>query len=83
MVDQALEAGSLLALAGEYKEPLITGISMFDLYQGPPLAENEKSIGLRIRYRSPERTLTEDEITPIHQGLIQFLIGKTGGSLRK
>ena len=83
VVKSGLEAGRLLALAGEFEEPLIRGVRIFDLYQGEPLADDEKSIGLRVGYRSLERTLTEDEITPIHQRLIEFLMEKTGGRLRK
>lgn len=83
VVKKSLEAGSLLSLAGEFREELIREIRIFDLYQGEPLAEDEKSIGLRVRYRSPERTLTEDEISPIHQRLTEFLMEKTGGRLRK
>ena len=83
VVDRALEAGGLIALAREYGQELIKGTAIFDLYQGRPLADNEKSIGLRVRYQSPDRTLTEDEIIPIHQGLIEYLINKTGGYLRK
>ena len=83
MVDRTVEAGRLLSLAHEYGEDLIKGTAIFDFYRGKPLADNEKSIGLRIRYQSPDRTLTEDEITPIHDGLTEYLINKTGGRLRK
>ncbi len=83
VVDRTVEAGRLLSLAHEYGEDLIKGTAIFDFYRGKPLADNEKSIGLRIRYQSPDRTLTEDEITPIHDGLTEYLINKTGGRLRK
>jgi len=83
VVEAALPAGRLLSLAEGFKEPLLTEVTLFDLYQGQPLAENEKSVGLRFRYRASDRTLTEEEITPVHQNLIAYLLENTKGRLRR
>lgn len=83
VVPADLEAAQLLAFAGEVADPLIAGVSLFDLYQGSPLPPDQKSFGLRIRYQSSERTLTEAEVAPLHNRLINHLLTRTGGVLRR
>lgn len=83
VVDRAISAGQILAWAGELDDPTIEQTAIFDYYDGLPLADNEKSIGLRVRYRSTEKTLTEEEIGPLHQKLTEHLINRTGGKLRQ
>jgi len=34
----------------------------FDVYQGPPLAEEERSVALRLRWRDAERALRDEEV---------------------
>lgn len=54
----------------------------FDLYKGPQVPENHKSISLRLFYRHPERTLTEEEAKEIHQQVVQRLNQKFKATLR-
>ncbi|GAA5334445.1 MULTISPECIES: phenylalanine--tRNA ligase subunit beta [Thermus] len=49
---------ALLEAAGPYLESL----ALFDLYQGPPLKPGTKSLAFHLRFRHPERTLTDEEV---------------------
>jgi phenylalanyl-tRNA synthetase beta chain len=40
---------------------LLEDIALFDVYTGPQIGENRKSLTLALRFRAPDRTLTEDE----------------------
>jgi phenylalanyl-tRNA synthetase beta chain len=51
-VEQALRAG-----AGE----LLESIRLFDVFTGPQLGEGKKSLAFALRFRAPDRTLTEAE----------------------
>jgi phenylalanyl-tRNA synthetase beta chain len=51
-VEQALRAG-----AGE----LLESIRLFDVYTGAQVGEGKKSLAFALRFRSPDRTLTEAE----------------------
>ena len=42
------------------KEPLIEEIELFDLYSGRPIPEGKKNLGVRIHYRSTEKTLSDE-----------------------
>lgn len=42
--------------------PLLRELRLFDYYEGAPLPAAERSLGFRLSFQSPERTLREEEI---------------------
>jgi phenylalanyl-tRNA synthetase beta chain len=44
-----------------------------DIYEGKGIAATERSITIRLEYRSDERTLVEDEVDAVHNLLIETL----------
>lgn len=60
----------------------LESVTLFDLYTGKPIPKGYKSMGLRIVYRSSERTLMEEDIAAGHQGLIDSLIHNFNAQLR-
>ncbi|HMK64767.1 MAG TPA: phenylalanine--tRNA ligase subunit beta, partial [Thermodesulfobacteriota bacterium] len=65
------------------EESLIEEVELFDLYQGKPIPEGKKNMGVRIHFRSPERTLSDEEVNEIHERLLQQVLNKFGGTLRE
>ena len=65
------------------KEPLIEEIELFDLYSGKPIPEGKKNLGVRIHYRSPERTLSDEQVNPIQENLLKRVLEKFGATLRE
>ncbi len=57
-------------------------IIVFDVFRGPPLAEGRKSVAVRLTMRSADRTLTDDEVTPIRTAITGGVSEELGGSLR-
>lgn len=57
-------------------------VDIFDLYQGKGIPEGFKSIAVRIRYRSYERTLTDDETGRVHGKIVDSLLNKVKVSIR-
>jgi len=49
---------------------LLTDISVFDVYTGEKLNENEKSIAYSLTFNDPTRTLTEEEVMNIFNKII-------------
>ncbi len=87
VLDDAVGAGDLLdaawALAGDKTKKWLVSVELFDLYRGKPLSKGQKSLGLRFTYRDNERTLTEKEIMPLHDKLVEGLLEKFRGTLRQ
>lgn len=50
--------------------PLLEHVEVHDLYAGAPLKADEYNLTLRFTYRSPERTLTEDEVKQAHKAVM-------------
>lgn len=47
--------------------PLLEHVDVHDLYAGKPLSNEQYNLTLRFTYRSPERTLTEEEAKAAHE----------------
>lgn len=53
-------------------------VEFVDIYEGKGMAEDERSVTIRLSYRSDERTLIETEVDAIHQqimGNLQEILG--------
>ena len=44
---------------------LITGVTLFDVYEGDKLPEGKKSLALEVTFQPRERTLTDAEIEAV------------------
>jgi len=79
---ESVPAGLVLAAARSHGDPWLKAAEVFDLYRGQPLAKGQKSLGLRLTYRAEDRTLTEEEVTPGYQALVQELCRAFKATLR-
>ncbi len=82
VVDEALEYGRFLELLRSCCGELVEDCYIFDIYRGKGIPEGKKGIAFNVRYRSHERTLSDQEIEEVHGALVRDLLAKTGGSLR-
>jgi phenylalanyl-tRNA synthetase beta chain len=69
--------GAVLAGGGE----LLQAAEVFDLYEGEQVGEGRKSLALRLEFRAPDRTLTDEEVAA-QRSAIEAELAKIGGSLR-
>ncbi|WP_280769856.1 phenylalanine--tRNA ligase subunit beta [Salipaludibacillus daqingensis] len=82
VVDQHVEAEELSSIISEYGGTLLTKVAVFDLYEGENLAPGKKSLAFSLRYLDPEKTLTEEEVTLVHEKVLKGLEEKAGAVLR-
>ena len=57
-------------------------VGIFDLYKGEHVPPGQKSLAIRLRYRSQERTLTDDEVARFHERVINHLLTELKVSIR-
>jgi phenylalanyl-tRNA synthetase beta chain len=62
--------------------PLLASVEVFDVYRGAQIAEDEVSLALRLAFRSPERTLTDDEVAERRAAIEAALAEHVGGRIR-
>jgi phenylalanyl-tRNA synthetase beta chain len=55
------------------KNELLESVVIHDLYAGKPLTDGQYNVTLRFTYRSPERTLTEDEAKAAHEKVVKAI----------
>ncbi len=62
--------------------PLVTKVTLFDLYRGEQIAEGKKSFATRIVYQSAGRTLTDEEVDQTQKQMLARLHQELGATLR-
>ena len=82
LVKDEVEAATILETIANNKIKELEGVDLFDLYKGENIPAGEKSLAVRVRYRSYEKTLTDEEINGMHKKVIDNLVKKTGAVIR-
>jgi phenylalanyl-tRNA synthetase beta chain len=83
VVDEPVEAQTVLDSVRAAAGPDLRDARVFDLYRGEQVGEGRKSLALRLEFRSEERTLTDDEVSGIRERIKDQIAHDTGGSLRE
>jgi phenylalanyl-tRNA synthetase beta chain len=60
---------------------LLASLRVFDLYHGEQVGEGNKSLALRLEFRAPDRTLTDEEVAE-RRAAIERELESIGGRLR-
>ncbi|UCE26162.1 MAG: phenylalanine--tRNA ligase subunit beta [Candidatus Coatesbacteria bacterium] len=80
LVDADLPAGELVrTLEGD---DLLESVGIFDVYEGKGIPAGKKSIGVRLRYRADDRTLTDEEANEKREKALGLLKSKYDLELR-
>jgi phenylalanyl-tRNA synthetase beta chain len=82
LADAAVTADALLRAARGADRTLITGVVLFDRYQGEHLPEGKVSLGVEVTFQPRERTLTDAEIEAACQKVVAAVAKATGAALR-
>jgi len=56
-------------------------VGLFDTYKGKEMAEGVRSLAFRVIYRGDRRTLTDEEVTGMHERVRETL-QRLGAQLR-
>jgi phenylalanyl-tRNA synthetase beta chain len=62
--------------------PELRSMEPFDVYRGEQVGEGRKSIAFRVEFRSPERTLTDEEAGGLREKIVAALGERFGAELR-
>jgi phenylalanyl-tRNA synthetase beta chain len=82
VVDSAVPAdevrGALVAGGGD----LLEAVQLFDVYEGDQVGEGRKSLAYRLTFRSPDRTLTTDEVSVMRDAAVASAADAVGAVQR-
>ena len=68
-----LEVGKIEEVIRKASGKIVESIELFDIYVGERIADDKKSVAYRITFRSPDHTLTDEEITGAVQKILTAL----------
>ncbi|QND49247.1 phenylalanine--tRNA ligase subunit beta [Rhizobium lusitanum] len=82
VVDKSVEAGAIIRAATGADRKLITGVNVFDIFEGASLGDGKKSIAIEVQIQPAERTLTDEDFEALTQKIVANVTKTTGGVLR-
>jgi len=62
---------------------LLEDVRLFDVYTGPQIGQGRKSLALALRFRAPDRTLTEDEASAARDAAVAAAAEAVGAEQRR
>jgi len=74
IVDRGIETQTVMEAVENFQEELIESLNLFDVFEGVPIAAGKKSVSFRITYRSPGKTLEDDDINDLHKSITERLL---------
>jgi phenylalanyl-tRNA synthetase beta chain len=81
IVPEDLPAARLAEVVRAGAGELLASLRVFDLYHGEQVGEGNKSLALRLEFRAPDRTLTDEEVAE-RRAAIEKELDSIGGRLR-
>ena len=82
VVDRNVEAATLVRAAQGADRKLISGVSVFDVFEGASIGGGRKSIAIEVAIQPVERTLTDEDFEALAARIIENVGKQTGGVLR-
>jgi len=82
VVPRSTQASALLQTIRKAGKPLLEHAELIDRYEGSQLEDDSCSQAFRLRYRDPQRTLTDEQVEQAHAAVRAALEKQFGATLR-
>ncbi|HEY0949652.1 phenylalanine--tRNA ligase subunit beta [Nocardioides sp.] len=82
IVDDAITTAAVEAALREGAGELLESIRLFDVYTGEQVGAGRKSLAFALRFRAPDRTLTEEETAAARDAAVALAAERTGAVQR-
>ncbi len=81
-VDEDVAAAALVAAVRGAAGPTLESVDVFDVYRGEQAGAGKKSIAIRLRFKAPDRTLTDQEVQATLDCVLGDLSTQLGAAFR-
>ncbi|WP_084397472.1 phenylalanine--tRNA ligase subunit beta [Henriciella aquimarina] len=82
VVDEGVPAADIVRHAKSAEKKLITGVQVFDVYQGTGIEPGQKSVAIEVTIQPAGETLKDKDIDAIADKIVASVSKGTGGVLR-
>ncbi len=83
VVREGVEAAQVEEAFATSRTPFLESFRLFDVYTGEGLPKGTRSLAFAITYRHSDRTLTDEEVVPVHHDLVQAVCAAVGAEVRE
>jgi phenylalanyl-tRNA synthetase beta chain len=78
VVSAGVAAADVAATLREGAGPLLESVRLFDVYTGEQIGEGKKSLAYAMRFRAPDRTLTDAEVAEARDAAVALAVQRHG-----
>ena len=82
IIDKNFKSQELIEIISNIDKELISGVNIFDIYEGENIPNDMKSIALNVTIQSMTKTLNEKDLEKINKLIIDTVEKKTGAKIR-
>ena len=82
VVDEDVEAGTIVAVAREAGGAELREARVFDVYHGDQVSEGRKSVAVHLVFQAPDRTLTDEDADAARARIVTALRERLGAEPR-
>jgi phenylalanyl-tRNA synthetase beta chain len=82
VVERSVKAADIVRAAQSTDRKLITGVTVFDVYEGKGIEPGKKSIAIAVTIQPRDKTMTDAEIEALAAKIVAEVGKRTGGVLR-
>ena len=82
IAEEILPVSALIDTIKRAGGKLLKSVEVFDIYTGSGAPEGKKSVAINLYYQDKEKTLTDDDVNPIHGKVLKTLEKEHGAILR-
>jgi phenylalanyl-tRNA synthetase beta chain len=83
IVDRFVTSERIESLILKTGRPLIQKVTLYDHFEGKKIKDDKKSLTFALSFQSADRTLSDGEVAPLFEKIIQTLKSELGASLRE
>ncbi len=82
VVARDTEAAAIMRAAQGADRKLITGVTVFDVFEGKSIGEDKKSVAIEVAIQPVDKTLTDEDFEALAGRIVDNVRKQTGGVLR-
>jgi len=83
ITSEILPASALVDTIKKAGGKLLKEVEVFDIYTGVGVEEKKKSVAINLYYQDSEKTLTDEDVNPIHEKVLAALEKEHNATLRQ
>ncbi|MEG0371675.1 MAG: phenylalanine--tRNA ligase subunit beta [Clostridium sp.] len=82
LVNEDVTVGEIESIIKKNGKAILEEVKLFDVYRGAQIPEGKKSVAYALVYRCENKTLKDEDVNKVHNGVVNALSEKLSAELR-